>query len=75
MSFPSPYRENGTPRRSKLTAAIACEIVQLNADGILRAEIAKRMGIAVSSVSAIVTGKSWFEETLELRKKLRKAKR
>ena len=58
-------------RLARFTAAQACEVVRLKASGLSNEQIAKQFKTTAKTVNAIVLGRSYFDETLEVRKQYR----
>ena len=55
---------------AKLTAQTACAIIQRAFDGVPRTVLAAEYGVSLDVVNKVIRGRSWFVETLELRKEL-----
>jgi hypothetical protein len=67
--------QQGTHRKSTMTAEIACQIVQDRHDGMTIKDIAIKHGRSFDCVAKIASGYTWVKETLELRVKLAKLKK
>ena len=55
---------------SKLTKETACAIIQRAFDRVPRTVLAAEYGVSLDAVNKVIRGRSWFAETLELRKEL-----
>jgi hypothetical protein len=49
---------------------LACAIIQRAFDGVPRTVLAAEYGVSLDVVNKVIRGRSWFAETLELRREL-----
>ena len=72
MSFPKAA--NGCARRAKITAADAIAICDMALSGQTTKQVSEAFGVSAMMVKQIRSGRSWFKETIDVRRKYQRLK-